>query len=61
MTTHTSARRALWAAAATSWTAAAFAAVAVVADLIPSSEAIAARSYLRAVHDGQVRDLRRGS
>jgi hypothetical protein len=33
----------------------------VLAELIPSSEAIAARQYLHAVTDGQVRDLHRGS
>ena len=61
MMTHDAiARRALWAAAATSWTAAVFASIAVLAELIPSSEAIAARSYLHAVQDGQVRDLPRG-
>lgn len=32
----------------------------VLAELIPSSEAIAARGYLRAVEDGRVRDLPRG-
>lgn len=51
------ARRALWGATAACWTAAALASLAVLADLIPSPEALAARSYLRAVDDGLVRDL----
>jgi hypothetical protein len=52
MTQTQTARRALGGALVACWTGAALASVAVLADLIPTVQAIAARSYVAGLEDG---------